>query len=322
MKSPSFASVPVLALVLGAQAAATTISFSNTIFDTNYVASAVGLRDVGTGDLTLSGLSGAITRAYLYWHGPTDSSDPAANAAVTFNGTDITGTNIGFSDDNFWDYENSQAYRADVTALVTGNGTYSLSNFQKMPAVAINGAALLVFYDDGDSSNDRDVVLFHGNDSNFDNAFDPAGWSLALPGINYTAGNANLTLLVSDGQDYGPNDDGTLQVNGTALVSGGLFQGLAPKAPGAGVNNGSVFDVEQYDITPFLSAGSNTITVTLDEELSVVDALSAIVAAIDLPAGAAPEIPGASANLLVGAGIAVVALCGRRRDSRQADDSR
>ena len=90
-----------------------------------------GMRGIGSGSIDVSGISGPVFHAFLYWHGPTNSTDPNANASVNFNGTPVTGTNIGTTSDNNWGFLNSQAYRADVTGLVTGDGTYSLSNFTK-----------------------------------------------------------------------------------------------------------------------------------------------------------------------------------------------
>lgn len=175
--SPLRARVAVLLLVLltplaGASAAgANDISQFTTVFGTKVAyAGFGGMRGNGTGSLTVSGVSGTVTHAFLYWHGPTNSADPNANATVGFNGHSITGTNIGFSSDNNWGFENSQAYRADVTSLVTGNGTYSLSNFTKTDSSGtvadVNGASLIVFYDDGNTATNRDVVVFEGNDSN------------------------------------------------------------------------------------------------------------------------------------------------------------
>ncbi|MBV8809439.1 MAG: hypothetical protein JO033_12265, partial [Acidobacteriaceae bacterium] len=265
-----------LALVLGVPASANTISFAQTIFNTNFVTSDIGLRNVGAGTLNVSGITGTVTDSLLFWHGPTNSTDPNANANVNFNGTAITGTNIGFSQDNFWKSLNSQAYRANVTSLVTGNGSYALSNFQKTDA-QVNGAALFTFYNSGLTTGKRDVVLFEGNDSNFASKYDAAGWNFTLSGIDYTTGNAFLTLYVSDGQNFGPHDDGTLRVNGVAIASGGIFQGSAPKAPGAGVSNGSLTDVETFEITSLLSPGMNSLHVTLDAGFK--DAISAVVAA-------------------------------------------
>ncbi len=302
-----------LALMACVPANANTISFAQTIFNTNFVTSDIGLRDVGAGTLNVSGITGTVTDSLLFWHGPTNSTDPNANANVNFNGTAIKGTNIGFSQDNFWASLNSQAYRANVTSLVTGNGSYTLSNFQKTNA-QVNGASLFTFYNSGLSTGKRDVVLFEGNDSNFASKYDAAGWSFTLSGIDYTTGKAFLTLYVSDGQNFGPNDDGTLRVNGTAIASGGIFQGSAAKAPGAGVSNGSLTDVETFDITSLLSPGMNSLHVTLDAGFS--DALSAVVAAVDLPAGAAPPstVPEPSTLLLVGAGF--FAAYGARRCRR------
>jgi hypothetical protein len=240
---------------------------------------------------------------------------PNANANVTFGGTEITGTNIGFSDDNFWGAANSQAYRSDVTSLVSGNGSYSLADFQKLPTALINGAALFVFFDDGNTANDRDVVLFNGNDANFASAFDAPGWNVTLSGINYTSGTAALTMYVSDGQDFGPGDDGTVSVNATGIATGGVFQGLAPRTPGAGVSNGSLTDLQTYDVTSFLSLGLNSLNVTLNPGVS--DALSAVVLAVDLPAGAAPPtvVPEPSTLALMAAGMCAVLLVRRKKIS-------
>jgi hypothetical protein len=136
------------------------------------------------------------------------------------------------------------------------NGTYALSNFQKTDA-QVNGASLFTFYNSGLSTGKRDVVLFEGNDSNFASSFDAAGCDFTLSGINYTSGKAFLTLYVSDGQDFSSSDDGTLRINGTSIATGGIFQGSAVKVPGAGVSNGSLTDVETFDITSFLTPGQN-----------------------------------------------------------------
>jgi hypothetical protein len=267
---------------------ANTISYYTTIYNTNFATADLGLRDVGAGTLNVAGISGTVTNSLLFWHGPTNSASPSVNANVNFNGTNITGTNIGLSQDNFWSSLNSQAYRANVTSLVSGNGNYALSNFQKTDA-QINGAALFTFFNTGLTTGKRDVVLYDGNDSNFASQYDPAGWDFTLSNIKYTSGTASLTLYVSDGQNFGPNDDGTIMINGKPLVSGGIFQGLSPRAPGAGVSNGSLTDVETFDVTPFLTPGTDTLHITLGA--GVDDAISAVVAAIDLPAGAAPPPP-------------------------------
>jgi hypothetical protein len=261
-----------------------------TIFGTDFVTAGTGgLRGTGTGTISVAGVSGPVTRSDLYWHGPTNSTDPAANANVSVNGNAVTGTNIGFSDDNFWGFSNSQAYRANSTSIINGNGVYNLSNFTKPPTMEANGAATAVFFDDGDTGNDRDVVIYNGNDSNFDSAFDSAGWSITLNGVNYTAGSAFLTLFVSDGQNFGATDDGTLRVNGTALASGGLFQGDSLPGGTGPTGNGNLFDIKTYDITSFLTPGVNNLLITLDTGFS--DAISAVAAFVDLPAGAAPDIP-------------------------------
>jgi hypothetical protein len=214
-----------------------------------------GMRNDGTGTITVGGVSGTVTKALLYWNGPTNSTDPTKNATVNFAGSPVTGVNLGFASDNCWGFLNSHSYRADVTPLVTGDGTYSLANFTKPgpDAANINGVALLVFYDDGNSSNDRNIVLWNGNDSNIASSYDPGGWDATLTGVQYQGGTASIDFIVSDGQTA---PDPELLINGTQLeAEGQIFSGETLGGPfDAG---GSLWDVKSFDLTPFLVTGSN-----------------------------------------------------------------
>lgn len=288
-------------------ASANLISLYETQLDTDFAYAGVGgLRGTGTGDITLAGTSGTISQAYLYWHGPTSSSDPAFNADIMFDGAAISGTNIGFSDDNFWSLANSQAYRADVTSLVSGDGVYTVDGL--LPANS-NGASLVVYYDDGDTTNDRDIVTFDGNDANFPNAFDPDGWDVTLSGINYTSGTASLVMGVSDGQSFA---DGDFFINGTNI--GAVFNGTTvPETPGSSVSNGSLWDLLEIDITAFLTPGSNDINIT---HSGFSDALSAIHFHVNLPAGAAPirdPIPEPIGIVLLGTGLLIMRISSKKK---------
>ena len=243
-----------------------------------------GMRDYGYGAITLTGVTGTVTKAYLYWHGPTNTTNPMANANVYFAGTLITGENIGFSNDNCWQYLNSQAYRADVTSLVTGDTTYALAGFLQNDA-NINGVSLIVFYDDGVSSTNRDFVIFDGNDSNISNMYDLDGWNVSLPGITYDSGSVGITLHVSDGQTW---IDDNLYLNGNIVASGpSVFDGnTVPNGPSAEYLNGGLWDIRTFDITSYLTPGVNGLSLTTGD---VSDCLSLVVAVIDLPAGTAPS---------------------------------
>jgi hypothetical protein len=275
-------------LALPAVVAANNIAPFQTVFSTDYVVAGVGgLRNTGTGTLTVAGVSGTINTAYLYWHGPTGTLNPAANANIVFNGTPIIGTNIGFSSDNCWDFANSQGYRADVTALVSGNGAYVISGLgtDPPPGTNSNGASLIVFFNDGNPANNRDVVIFDGNDSNQTNPFDANGWNVTLAGINYSSGSAALGLHVADGQEY---PEAALILNGSTLApAGAIFQGNSvPSANNGPINNGSLWDIRSFDVTSYLSPGPNTLALTTGY---LNDCLSLVTAIVDLPAGAAPN---------------------------------
>lgn len=145
-----------------------------------YVSAAVGgLRDVGSGSLHLQGVRGPVLKAFLVWHGPVDSLNPQANAFVTLNGHWIEGRSIGMSHDDQWlyagdhPYLSGQAYQADVTPWVQHDGEYQLDHGVKSPQININGASLMVVFEEPVPERRRDVTLWMGNDSNGE-------WSPAL----------------------------------------------------------------------------------------------------------------------------------------------
>ncbi len=301
-----------ITVLSSATAHANAITSYTTIFNTDFVAAGTGgLRGSGSGTINVTGVTGPVTQSYLFWHGPTNSTDPTSNATVTVAGQSVTGTNIGFSQDNFWNFANSQAYRANTTSIINGNGAYALSNFNKpnaTPASEVNGAATVIFFNDGNTANNRDVVVFNGNDSNFASAFDAAGWNATLSGINYTSGSAFITFIVSDGQNFSSSDDGTIRINGTALASGGIFQGAT--LPGPSIGNGNLFDIVRFDVSAFLSPGINSLNITLDAGFS--DALSLVGLLVDLPAGAAPRVVPEPASITLLA-ITLLAMGAARR---------
>jgi hypothetical protein len=59
-------------------------------------------------------------------------------------------------------------------------------------------------FDDGNSTNNRDLAFFEGNDSNIPDGFpgeDP-GWNATLSGITYGGGSVNAQFRLADGQNF------------------------------------------------------------------------------------------------------------------------
>ena len=142
-----------------AQALATgpTAAFANA----GYAAAGVGLRDQGSGTITLAGIpAGAyIARAYLFWS-IINPSDPGG--AMSINGHAAVSQLAGTDVSPCWPAPGSSQtifdYSANVTPFVTGNGAYTLSGYPtgltggQDPWANMNaspfmeGASLVVFF--------------------------------------------------------------------------------------------------------------------------------------------------------------------------------
>ncbi|MBI4814898.1 MAG: choice-of-anchor D domain-containing protein [Deltaproteobacteria bacterium] len=224
-----------------------------------------GIRTVGSGSLSLRGVSGSVRSALLYWNGPTSVADAQANATIEFAGVSVEGKNVGFASSNCWPFSNGQSYRADVTQLVTGDGDYTVDNLIKGPFIEINGVSLIVVYDDGNSSNDVGIWMIDANDSNIASAFEPAGWLQSVGPVSRptAADRVWLEIHASDGQSY---MDGDLAANQTVIAPmGAIFDGNT--TPVASVNAasatwGALWDIRRFEISSAVPVGSSTVEIT------------------------------------------------------------
>jgi hypothetical protein len=295
--------------------------------------SGIGSPTFGGGDatITLSGVSGAVTRAFLYWQGINNSGTSAVYdaAGITFNGVSITGTSIGDTHTNFWGNGSSRAFRAVVTSLVTGNGAYMLNNLANCPGCDANGASLVVMFDDGNASNNRDLYILQGNDANLVNGFpgETDGWYLTFAGFDYSGGDVRAQLHVADGQILSGSglDDGSLSfqtvsgtVSGTAIIpdAGNIYDGNSlPSAGHSRAPNGNLWDIHTFDISSaFGPAG--IYTVLMDGMYPSNDALGLIALLVDTPSVKQPPdsqpVPEPSTVLLLGGGVTWLLVYRRR----------
>jgi len=239
-------------------------------------------RGDGSATLEVTSITGTVARALLFWHGPTNIASTDANARIRMGDQFVIGTNLGVADDNCWSglFSNSQAYRADVTDIVRGNGTYRVFDLAG-PGVDINGLSLIVLYDDGDASNDVNVFLYEGNDSNIESSFEPGDWRQEWPGVAASrSSTVTVELHVSDGQSF---NDGAMQLNDQPFgPQGGIFEGdSVPNGLSTSSTSGGLWDIIQYPgIGRYLpDTGTATTSLTLTHTYEN-DCLSLVVGAV------------------------------------------
>jgi hypothetical protein len=286
-----------------------------------------GGRHGGTATIVLTGVTGPVKQAILYWHGidnftlrtentprgagsvvPGSRTYPATVQArdaacdgvynvptITFDGNSVTGVPIGDAETNCWGEGSSRAFRADVTAFVPGNGVYSLSSMTADECDDVNGASLIVTFEDGNLANNHDLVFCEGNDSNlfFNFRGETDGWHAVLPDIAFTSGRVGLQLHVADGQDLAGNglddDNLTISADGRSVVipdASGRYDGAS--VPNAGFSRsealgkpGELWDVHSFDITSIFTL-PGTYTLALDGQEQTADCTGLVLAIVDL----------------------------------------
>jgi Protein of unknown function (DUF3344) len=240
----------------------------STLLHGGYVSAGVGLRNLGHGTITITGIPAhaTVAAAYLLWDILGNGTTPSF-AQGTFHGHAIQGTQWASGGQPCW-YPAADAnysYEADVTSLVKGNGDYGLSGFVSgkrngadpftTTAVAplIDGASLVVVYQL--ASMPQVAVQIDEGAIEFD-TYSNGPTQGTMTGFN--AGqhpSVTTTYIVGDGT--GPGNIGS--VNGTT-VPGISFDGSAPQAV-ANYSQGNLWDNETADVSSLVPPGATSITV-------------------------------------------------------------
>lgn len=289
----------------------TPVSQSRVAVNVDWCSAGISGTGGGSGTIGLNCVTGTVQKAFLYWHGIDNSGSAAVydNATVNINGNPVTGTSLGDATTNCWGSGSSRAFEADVTALVSGNGNYAITGLSALSGHNSNGVSLVVVFDDGDNTNNRDLVFYTGNDSNVASGFpgEDDGWHASLSGINYGGGPVAAQVHLADGQAFGLPaglGDGNLEfstINGTSLVvdSSTLYDGNSlPTAGTSRAPNGELWDSHTFDITTAFGGISGLVTLNIDGlgltnplpgSSATNDCLSLVVMLLDLEPFSAPN---------------------------------
>jgi cysteine-rich repeat protein len=293
----------VSGLALSSLAGAEPIRRARTFYDTDYKTfGAGGIGRAGTATFDVSGIDGPVHTALLYWHGidqglAEDASDGVySNAMILFDGRAVTGEALGDATTNCWGTDgSSRAYVADVSAQVTGDGTYTATGMAAGAGHDVNGASLVVLYHDAIQANDRDLVFFEGNDSNVPEGFPGGdnGWHGTLQGLNYRAGSVLVEMHVADGQAFSDDAPIFTSTAGSLTIADevGLWDGVSVADMGdSRASSGNLWDIHRFDLTSvFGPPGAHTIELSGMSQGDGDDCLGLVLAIIDLPFGTAPR---------------------------------
>src|SRR5436190_7129013 len=223
------------------------------------------------GTLRLAGVppGAGIRRAVLYWSIMSNVT-PVITGAPSFEGVPLAYANLGEFDGSpcFPPTPHTAGFRADVTSLVPGDGTYAIGDFlQSTPTESwvIEGATLIVVYENQGGPT-TDVVIDDGigvTTSDGDEILTTIdGFNTALiPGVR-----ASIALAAGNGQAF-PNDHDPLYVNATNMRTRypNLLSGALCPAPGPEYL--SLYDLSLFDVTGLIAPGDHVVSIRMVSHL-------------------------------------------------------
>jgi hypothetical protein len=210
-------------------------------------ASGVGLRGIGAGNIVLNTVppGASVYRAFLYW---ATLGSVNTYTSPTLNGALVQGQLIGTSGDTCWGIQHNFVYRADVTSLVQGNGTYSIAGLPSnlLQGNDSQGASLVVVY--SDSALPYRTIIIHDGAVSLN--FARNSYTNILGGFRVDPANndAHISYLVGDGQvDW---DAGNVSFN-TTPIAAGIFTGI----------DGPFWGTHRFDVSSLVTGSPVTTTI-------------------------------------------------------------
>jgi uncharacterized repeat protein (TIGR01451 family) len=252
-----------------------------------------------TSTQALSGIPATRTvrKAYLYW----GASGNTADTTVTLNGNNVTASRTFTRTFNNGTSFNFFGGFADVTTMVSGNGSYTFGGLTVANGApwcgsqaVVGGWALIVIYE-GAGERLRAINLYDGLDYFYGSQVTQTPDGFRVPATNIDGRIAVFTL---EGDPQNSNAQNgiseSLRFNGTALNDGLVpadsdptnqqFDGTINTA-GAPANVQSYgIDVDQYDVSTLLSAGQTSATTIYSSGDDLVLLMAQIVSATSDPA--------------------------------------
>ena len=249
-----------------------------------------------TSTQTLSGIPATRTvrKAYLYWGASANSPD----TAVTLNGSNVTASRTFTRTFNNGTAFNFAGGFADVTALVSGNGSYSFGGLSVSNGnpwcgsqAVVGGWALIVIYE-GAAERLRAINLYDGLDYFYGSQVTQTPDGFRVPPSNID-GRIAVFTLEGDPQNSGSQNgiSESLTFNGTALNDGlvpadsnPVDQQFDGTINTQGVVTSYGIDVDQYDVSSLLSPGQTSATTIYSSGDDLVLLMAQIVSATSDPA--------------------------------------
>lgn len=236
-----------------------------------YTAAGTAMRNLGYGSISIDGVpkGATVQSATLIWDVIYTEGDYYFRQG-NFNGTPITGQFVEYGESPCWPLSNSDdytnfSYEADVTNLVSGNGTYNLTGFATGESDGadpwengseppyMEGATLLVVYQQDDLP--RTAV-----ELNMGAFMSTAGNSASAIITGFQASpdpQAKTTYIVADGQEEG----NTATFDGTTLDDVSF-----PGADHQSVPNysmGNLWDTVTKDVSQYVKPGDGDANVSV-----------------------------------------------------------
>ena len=245
------------------------VKFQSFSLQGGYAAGGVGMRNRGFGHISISGIpfGSTIYAAYLYWDILGGAVPDSTFSQGEINGQQITGQLVATGGDPCWGNSANFAYRAEVTSFVTGNGTYSLTNFASGmtdgtdPWMAssppmMEGASLVIIYENS-SSPPTTILIYEGAalaSGNTDNLLE-----VTIDGFTASSTfSATTTFIGADGQAA---DEPGSTFNGNFLPTVG-WDGNDPQ-DGPAFSQGNLWDTMTTNVTSLISPGDTNATATV-----------------------------------------------------------
>ncbi|MGR8933725.1 MAG: hypothetical protein ACU837_04955 [Gammaproteobacteria bacterium] len=240
-----------------------------------YKAAGVGMRNRGAGKISIAGIppKSKVLRAFLYWDVLGAGEAPSFSKGK-FNGTAIQGALVGSGGNPCWQGVSANyAYRADVTNLVNGNGSYKLSAFASgdrsgafpwaaavTPPLA-EGATLVVIYANAKAPF-IDMVVVEGSD------LFTGTYTLTVDGFlaSDPLALAKVTFFGADGQSIGPSC--------TAIENTRFNGSLLSRSDWNGADYpNQLWDTHSYAVRPRVVPGSDSAAIRVTFPLGSCDCL-------------------------------------------------